>query len=296
MKDQAEALRKRLRTAGSRKTPRTLAVVSGKGGVGKSNFSLNFSIALSKKGFSVLLFDMDLGMGNLDILMGKSSEYSIVDYFDRNVSLKDIIMNGPEGLRYIAGGSGLSDLVHLDERIIEAFTEDLSTLFIEYDYVIFDMGAGITNESIKFILSVQEIVCITTPEPTAITDAYSTLKHIHLVDSSIPFYLVINRVQDEKDGQQTFKRISKVLQSFLGRESFYLGMIPDDRSIQQAVRRQIPFILYNERSQASKSILTQVERYRNKHFNEKKAANGFPFISNLKRFLFERKGEHHEEN
>lgn len=288
MKDQAEDLRLKIKAKENGKTPRTLAVVSGKGGVGKSNFSLNFSISLSKKGNSVLLFDMDLGMGNLDILMGKSSEYSIVDYFDGNVSLKNAIMDGPDGLQYMAGGSGLSHLVHLDERVIERFTEELSTLFSEYDYVIFDMGAGITNESIKFILSVQEIVCITTSEPTSITDAYSMLKHIHLVDSSIPYYMVINRVLSEKEGQQTFDRISKVLKSFLGRDSFYLGMLPDDKAIQQAVRRQTPFIMYNEKSPASKSINDITERFKNKHFKEKQSVNSLPFISKLKRLLFER--------
>lgn len=288
MKDQAEELRLRLRAVKMNKNPRTLAVVSGKGGVGKSNFSLNFSISLSKQGFSVLLFDMDLGMGNLDILMGKSSEYSIVDYFDGKVSLKEAIMRGPEGLQYIAGGSGLSHLVHIDKGMVENFTQDLTVLFKEYDYVIFDMGAGVTNDSIKFVLSVQEIVCITTPEPTAITDAYSILKHIHLVDSSIPYYLIINRVQSENEGQLTFNRISRVLTNFLDRKSFYLGMLPDDRSIQQAVRRQTPFIIHNEKSPASKAIADIAVRYKNKHFNDKSSVNGFPFISKLKQFLFER--------
>ncbi|MBY0120676.1 MinD/ParA family protein [Bacillus sp. S/N-304-OC-R1] len=288
MKDQAEDLRLRIRAKEQNKTPRTLAVVSGKGGVGKSNISLNFSISLAKKGLSVLLFDMDLGMGNLDILMGKSSEVSIIDYFDGNISLREAIMNGPEGLHYIAGGSGLSHLVHLDEKMVGKFTQELEILFSDYDYVIFDMGAGITNESIKFILSVQEIVCITTPEPTAIMDAYSMLKHIHIVDSSIPYYIVINRVQSEREGQQTFDRISKVLKSFLDRDSYYLGMLPDDRVLQQAVRRQTPFILYNEKSASSKAIMEITERFNNKHFYEKPLLNGMPFISKLKRLLFER--------
>ncbi|MBS4189249.1 MinD/ParA family protein [Bacillus sp. FJAT-49705] len=288
MKDQAEDLRIKLKRLASKKNPKTLAVVSGKGGVGKSNISLNFSISLSQKGFSVLLFDMDVGMGNLDILMGKTSVYSIVDFFNGTVTLKDTIMNGPAGIKYIAGGSGLSQLVKLEEEIIEKYTIELSQLIQDYDYVIFDMGAGVTNESIKFILSVQEIIAITTPEPTAITDAYSILKHIHLMDSSIPFYVVINRVQSEKEGIQTFSRISKVLNSFLGRDSYFLGVVPDDRSIQQAVRRQIPFILNNNKSPASKSLSEMTERYMKKHFSGTTESNAFPFISKLKKLLFER--------
>lgn len=288
MKDQAEDLRLKLRMANNEKTPRTLAVVSGKGGVGKSNISLSFSISLARKGYKVLLFDMDMGMGNLDILMGKTSEYSIVDFFEGTVSLKETIMNGPEGLKYIAGGSGLNHLVGLDERLVENFTQELTLLFKEYDYVLFDMGAGVTAGSLKYILSVQEIVVITTPEPTSMTDAYAIMKHIHLMDATIPFNLVINRAQNEKEGQLTYSRIAKVLKNFLERDSVYLGMIPDDRTIQQAVRRQIPFILYNEKSPAAKSLTGITERYYRRHNDEKPSTNGVQFISKLKRFLFER--------
>ncbi|MFE8695165.1 MinD/ParA family protein [Cytobacillus sp. FJAT-53684] len=289
MKDQAEELRLKLKVSEESKTPKTLAVVSGKGGVGKSNFSLSFSISLAQKGNKVLLFDMDMGMGNLDILMGNTSEYSIVDFFEGTISLKDAIINGPEGLQYIAGGSGLSHLVGLDAELADKFIQELSGLLKEYDYVIFDMGAGITDGTLKFILSVQEIVVITTPEPTAMTDAYAIMKHIHLMDSTIPFYLVINRVQSDKEGQQTFSRLSKVLKSFLGRDSACLGMVPDDRVIQQAVRRQIPFILYNEKAAASKSLKEITERYIRRHFSSKPSSNTtLHFVSKLKQFLFER--------
>lgn len=293
MKDQAEDLRLKLSMTGieqqvNEKPPRTLAVVSGKGGVGKSNISLSFSISLLQKGHKVLLFDMDMGMGNLDILMGKSSEYSIVDFFDGKVSLKETIMTGPNGLKYIAGGSGLNHLVGLDDQLVNKFTHELSSIFEEYDFVIFDMGAGVTEGTLKFILSVQEIIVITTPEPTSMTDAYGMMKHIHIMDDSIPFYIIINRIQTEKEGQQTYTRISKVMNNFLGRDSVHLGAIPDDRTIQQAVRRQTPFILYNEKSPASKAIKEIRERYEQRHFNEKPTATSFRFISKLKQFLFER--------
>lgn len=288
MRDQAEDLRLKLRMTGRERASRTLAVVSGKGGVGKSNISLSFSISLVQKGYKVLLFDMDMGMGNLDILMGKTSEYSIVDFFEGTVSLKETIMMGPEGLMYIAGGSGLNHLVGLDESFVEKFTQELSSLFKEYDYVLFDMGAGVTEGSLKYILSVQEIVVITTPEPTSMTDAYAIMKHIHIMDATIPFYLVINRAESEKEGQLTYTRIAKVLKNFLKRDSVYLGMIPDDRTIQKAVRRQIPFILYNVKSPASKSLTGITERFHRRHYNEKPTANANQFISRLKQFFFER--------
>lgn len=290
MNDQAERLRARLLIDDSQQPmPKTLAVVSGKGGVGKSNFSLNFSISLCQKGDKVLLFDMDIGMGNLDILMGRTSNYSIADFFEKNRSLSDIVSEGPNGLRYIAGGTGLSHIVKLEDGQIARFTEELAVLMGNFDYVIFDMGAGITEESAKFILSVQEIAVITTPEPTSITDAYSAMKQIHLLDDRIPFYLVINRAQGEKEGQDTFKRISDVLKRFLGRESVLIGILPDDRNIQQAVKRQIPFILYKETSPASKAIHLMADKVRSRQVDPAAGKkHSYQFISKLKRFLFER--------
>jgi flagellar biosynthesis protein FlhG len=285
MKDQAEELRLKLRRNAEKKIPKTIAVVSGKGGVGKSNFSLNFSISLAQKGYSVLLFDLDMGMGNLDILMGETSEYSIIDFFEKSVPLKEIIVNSPQKISYITGGTGLSKLVELDADMVEHFLHELSGVMDHYDYVVFDMGAGISNHSLQFILSVQEIIVITTSEPTSITDAYAMMKHIHLLDQSLPFNLVVNRIQTEKEGKQTYNRLANVLKTFLGRELAFLGMIPDDRAVQKAVKSQTPFILFNGRSQAAKSLKEMTEFYCNRDANHRKASS---FIARMKHFLFER--------
>lgn len=288
MKDQAEALRKKLLQKEQKSlTAKTLAVVSGKGGVGKSNFSLNFSISLSKKGYKVLLFDMDVGMGNIDILLGNSSQFSIVDFFDEKESLKNIVAEGPSGLHYIAGGTGLNRLFKLDEQLMNKFTEELSELFDYYEYVIFDMGAGVSEESLHFILSVDEIILVTTPEPTSVTDAYSMLKHIHMLDEKVPFLIVVNRALSEEDGVQTYNRLKLVARKFLDREVKPLGMIPDDRAIQLAVKKQIPFVL-NEKSAASKAILKIVDLYEKHIFKELQPGRNFHFVSKLKQFLFER--------
>lgn len=288
MKDQAEALRKKLLQKDQKSMiAKTLAVVSGKGGVGKSNFSLNFAITLSKKGHKVLLFDMDVGMGNIDILLGNSSQYSIVDFFDEQESLKNIVTEGPNGLHYIAGGTGLSRLFKVEERLMNKFTEELSTLFEYYEYVIFDMGAGVTEESLHFILSVDEIILVTTPEPTSVTDAYSMLKHIHMLNKQVPFLIVVNRALSEEDGVQTFNRLKIVAKRFLDREVEPLGMIPDDRAIPLAVKKQVPFVL-DGKSAASKAIIQIVEQYEQQNFTELQPARTFHFVSKLKQFLFER--------
>ncbi|MDQ0156796.1 MinD/ParA family protein [Robertmurraya andreesenii] len=287
MKDQAESLRKRMNQKEKTHAPKTIAVVSGKGGVGKSNFSLNFAISLSTKGYKVLLFDMDVGMGNIDILLGNSAKHTIVDFFDGKETLQNIVMEGPNNLHYIAGGTGLNRLVKLDDHLLNNFTDQLSQFLDLYDYVIFDMGAGVTEESLHFILSVDEMIVITTPEPTSITDAYAMLKHVYIKNDHIPFLIVVNRVVVEKDGLEAFHRLQSVARRFLGKDLKHLGIIPDDRAIQLAVKNQTP-VIFNKKSSAAKAIIKISERYEDQSFMELQSLNTFPFVSKLKRFLFER--------
>ncbi|WML43720.1 MinD/ParA family protein [Neobacillus sp. PS3-40] len=286
MRDQAENLRIKLMGHAAKTNTKAIAVVSGKGGVGKSNFSLNFSITLSKRGFRVLLFDMDVGMGNLDILMGRSSEKTIVDYLRGSSDLKDIIMNGPEGIKYIGGGTALSQLVEMNR--LADLADELDTFLGEYDFLIFDMGAGVNEDSLKFLLSVHEIFVVTTPEPTSIMDAYSTMKYLHLLDPSLPFYIVANRVQSIKEGKETINRLTNVLKKFLDKEPLYLGVLPDDRTVQQAVKRQIPFITFNPKSLISSALEDLVNRYVQQKTQETVSYTSISFVSKLKKFLFER--------
>ncbi|MBT2642597.1 MinD/ParA family protein [Bacillus sp. ISL-41] len=288
MNDQAEKLRNRLKTNTLAKEAKTLAVVSGKGGVGKSNFSLNFSISLAKKGYKVLLFDLDIGMGNIEILMGKSSSLSIADFLSGKSSMEEVIFQGPHGVEYISGGTGLSQLVRMDRAGVDYFISSLSEVLRKYDYLIFDMGAGLTEETLSILLSVNEIFVITTTEPTSLMDAYATMKYIHLADSELPFYLVVNRAGSVKEGNDTMDRLDDVLGKFLGRTPIKLGMLPDDKTVQEAVKRQIPFTMFNERSQASKGMAAIIEKYiNNASYNAEKRDNR-SFTSRLKQFLFER--------
>ncbi|GAE91608.1 flagellar synthesis regulator FleN [Gracilibacillus boraciitolerans JCM 21714] len=164
MSDQAARLRQKITGLNSQYHAKTIAIVSGKGGVGKSNIALNFSLALANEGKKVLLFDLDIGMGNIDILLGKSSRYSIINMFENNLSIYDIIESGPNSLSYIAGGSGQDHIFYLDEERVNFFIEQLELLLTKYDYIIFDMGAGVTRETIHYILAVDECMLVTTPE------------------------------------------------------------------------------------------------------------------------------------
>lgn len=285
MKDQAENLRLKLKKLEMKTNARAIAVVSGKGGVGKSNFSLNFSLSLAKRGFKILLFDMDVGMGNLDILMGRSSERTMADYFSGAFSLRDCIVEGPEGIRYIGGGSGLNQPVNLNQ--LGTLTAELDRVLAEYDYLIFDMGAGASEGALKFLLSVNDIIVVTTPEPTALMDAYAMMKYLHRLDDQLPFEIVVNRARTKKEGFEALNRLSTVLKNFLDRESFSLGVLPDDRTVQLAVSRQIPFLSYNPRSKVSVALEDLVIRYihRGIPMDRDQAPS---FVAKLKKFLFER--------
>jgi flagellar biosynthesis protein FlhG len=286
MMDQAQNLRNRLRRQAEKDSTKAIAVVSGKGGVGKSNFSLNFSLSLVKRGFRVLLLDMDVGMGNLDILMGISSEKTIVDYLTGSFGLKEIILDGPEGLKFIGGGTGLTQLVNQDR--FSQLSEELDEFLLEYDFLIFDMGAGVNEDTLKFMLSVHEIFVITTPEPTSLMDAYAMMKHLHFLDESLPFYLIANQAQSMKDGKETLNRLSNVLKKFLDRKPIQLGVLPNDRSVQEAVRRQVPFFTMNPKSLISTALLDLVSRYVQQVGQEESFKPSLSFVSKLKRFLFER--------
>ncbi|KIY21522.1 MULTISPECIES: MinD/ParA family protein [Mesobacillus] len=288
MSDQAEKLRNRLLSNIPIKEAKTLAVVSGKGGVGKSNFSLNFSISLAKQGNRVLLFDLDIGMGNIEILMGKHSALSIADFFAGKALLEEVVFQGPQGVEYISGGTGLSQLIRMDKESIAHFTTSLHDILRKYDYLILDMGAGLNEETLAILLSVNEIFVITTTEPTSLMDAYATMKYIHLADSSLPFYLVVNRAGSVKEGQETLSRIENVLGKFLGRIPVKLGIILEDKIVQEAVKRQIPFVLLNDRSQAAKGMVQIIEKYINKESYNAEKRDNRSFTARLKQFLFER--------
>jgi flagellar biosynthesis protein FlhG len=280
--DQAKSLRERLKTL--RTQAKSIAVISGKGGVGKSNFSLNFSLALQNAQKRVLLFDLDIGMGNIDILIGESSRLTIVDFLNKNVSLTDIISTGPNNLDYISGGTGLGTIFKLSEEKFQRFIHELELLFHSYDFVIFDMGAGISEDSLRFILCVDEIIVITTPEPTSMTDAYAAIKHICVNHETMPFSIVVNRTFNRKIGDSTFNRLAQTMKQFLKREVTLLGDIPDDSSIMKAVIDQKPFLMYQPNSHASKAIIKIATDFINKQ-SSIDIKEFKPFISKLKHFF-----------
>lgn len=281
MNDQAKNLRRMLDMANEElKATHVLAVVSGKGGVGKSNFSLNFAIELIKIGKKAIVFDLDIGMANVDILMGISSKYTILDMIENELSIWDIIEEGPEKLSFIAGGSGLNSMFQLNPQKVLRFTQQLELINGKYDYIIFDMGAGVSKNGLQFVLSANEVIVVSTPEPTSVTDAYAMLKHIQIKDRELPISLLINRADSISEGTKTFENLKLVTQQFLQKEVRLMGIIPNDPIVLKAVKAQIPFVLYAPDSKSTRAVKEIALEYT----GEKRAEISPPFSMFIKKF------------
>jgi len=263
MTDQAQGLRNLVQIQNEKgtKATRVITVTSGKGGVGKSNFTLNFALTLQAQGYKVLVFDADIGLANIDVLMGISSKYNLYHLLKRQKTIWEIIQKGYNDLEFIAGGSGFNDLLRLTEEELDYFAEQVSQLNGYVDFIIFDTGAGLSKETLKFILAAEETIVVTTPEPTSITDAYAIIKMVNSMGHKVPFRLVINRVTDLKEGKQTADKISLVAKQFLQLDIPTLGYVDDDNSVSKAVKKQVPFTVAFPNSSASRGIQDLVSRF-----------------------------------
>ncbi|MED4238661.1 MinD/ParA family protein [Priestia megaterium] len=289
MNDQAAVLREKVlkKHQNSLRNCKTIAVLSGKGGVGKSNLSLNLSLALTKQRQRVLLFDMDIGMGNIDILIGQTASYTMVDLLEKKLSIQQIIKKGPQDLAYVAGGTGISSVFEWSPSDLAHLIQELNSLTNQYDYMIFDMGAGMSESVLKFLKAVDEMIVVTTPEPTSITDAYAAIKLAASYSVSAPVRLIINKTLSDKEGNETYERFNRAVQQFLNISISLLGIVPNDQAVQKAVNRQMPFLLQNPASKASISLIEMVSILIPQD-NRITAKNEGMFIRRLKRFFLER--------
>lgn len=263
MSDQAQGLRNLVQSqqAGPQRKTRIITVTSGKGGVGKSNFTLNFALTLQAKGYKVLVFDADIGFSNIDVLMGVSPKYNLYHLLKKEKTIWEIMYKGHNDLDFIAGGSGFQDLIRLSEEDLNYFTDQVGQLNGYADFLIFDTGAGLSQETLKFILAAQETIVVTTPEPTSITDAYAIIKMVHSMEYDVKFQLIVNRVTDALEGKHTANKISLVAKQFLQIDIPTLGYVTDDNSVSKAVKKQIPFTVAFPHSAASRAIHEVVDRF-----------------------------------
>lgn len=240
---------------------RVIAVASGKGGVGKTNFVLNFSLALRQMGYRVLIWDADFGFSNLHVLMGKSPDVTLLSLLEQELDIWQAITPGVEGVEYISSGQGLRELFSLTPDKLNRFLAQFMQLRSYADYLIIDLGAGLSSHSMKVILAADVMFLLTTPEPTSMTDAYALLKLLALEEHDLRVHLVINRAKNEREGLAVYERMASVAERFLSVRLERLGVLPDDDHVVQAVLRQKPYLLAYPKSAVSRKTMELVERF-----------------------------------
>ena len=245
--DQANRLRsmaKGTNIENKTQTARTITITSGKGGVGKTNFSVNLALYFAKKGYRTLIIDADLGLANIEIILSANPRYSLLNLFESQISIEEIITKSSYGVSFISGGSGFSELANIGKSHIRHILQNMEILDELFDFIIIDTGAGINEIVINFIKASSETIFIIAPEPTSITDAYSLMKTIkgETSEEIIKYKIVVNRVEDKKEGEMVFKNLSRVASRFLGAELSFLGAIPYDTSLVKAVKQQKPIL------------------------------------------------------
>ena len=260
MIDQAEKLRQLVVEKDSLSLkPRIITVTSGKGGVGKSNFVVNLGIALQKSGKKVLIFDADMGMGNDDVLMGFLPKYNVFDIIFNNKEIEEVIITGPYGIKLLPGGSGLTKIDEITNEEREAFLSKLTKLN-DLDYILMDTGAGINKDVLGFVACSEELIILTTPEPTSLTDAYSLLKVVNHFKIKNKAKVIINRTIEDREGLLTFNKLNNAAWSFLKMELEYLGNVAEDKKLTLAVRQQQPVLISFPHCEASKAIIIIAEK------------------------------------
>lgn len=254
LREMAAAYRARASASKPKRRTRVIAVTSGKGGVGKTNISINLAQALIDAGKEVILLDADLGLANAHILLGVLPPYHLGHMLRGERDITGLIHTAPNRLKLIAGGSGVEELAELSPSRLRWFVDSLSRLEGMADYLILDTGAGLNHVVFSFVLAADEVILVTTPEPTAIADAYATIKALYKRNPSIQVRLIINQVEGIAESRSVAERLVETVRSFLGLEMQILGTVPRDPCVWQAVRAQRPFVSAYPQCPASRAV------------------------------------------
>lgn len=224
--------------AGGNNAARVLSITSGKGGVGKTAVVSNVAVAMGKMGKKVLIIDADLGLANIDVVFGLAPRYNLNHYFSGQQSLESILVDGPAGIQILPAGSGVQQFTHLDANHKIRFLDDLETLPGDYDVVLIDTEAGISENVTYFNQAAQDILVVTTPEPTAITDAYALMKLLSSKYHEKRFNLIVNSVRHSDEALDVYRKLTMVSNRYLDISIDFMGGIPFDRKMYESVRRQ----------------------------------------------------------
>jgi len=260
--DQAANLRRLVVENNTARRTKTIAITSGKGGVGKTSIAVSLAIALAKRNYSITVLDADLGLANVNVVLGIIPKYNLYHVIKGKKKLEEIIIDVPEGIKIIAGASGFHQLANLDVKQREYFIKSLAELNAD-DYMIIDTGAGISQNVLSFLVASDEVIVITTPEPTSITDAYGTIKAIAANDPDKTVKLLVNRAQTVTEAKKVAQRVINIAGQFLNIKVDNLGFIFDDLYVAKSIRNQKPFIVSYPKSKASTCVEIIADRIGN---------------------------------
>ncbi len=232
----------------------SLSVVSGKGGVGKTNLALNLGFALNELGHSVVLLDADLGLANLDVLLGISPEKNIQDLIAGEDAANVVVPLTENDFVLLPSASGVAELVEMDEDVQGVLMDKLDELFHRYDFLVLDLGAGISPTVLSFAAMPQERVVIITPEPTSLTDSYALIKVLYTQHQIKNFHVVVNMAESSKEANLAFDRLAQACEHFLNLPIRLLGIVHKDPMVMESVRHQVPLLKFAPDCRAAKDI------------------------------------------
>lgn len=255
--DQAEQLRIIKASQQVRPLARVITVTSGKGGVGKSNTAINLAIQFRKMGKKVIILDADFGLANIEIMFGAVPKHNLCDLIYQGKNIRDIITWGPMEVGFISGGSGIAGMSNLSRDYLTYIIKNLAELDAITDIVIVDTGAGISDAVLEFLVASGEIILVTTPEPTSITDSYSLLKalqrHPRFRQEDTKVKMLANRVEKKTDGETLYNKLNAVVTRYLKIPMTYLGYVPHDSQLVEAVMQQLPVSMQAPSAQSSQA-------------------------------------------
>ena len=242
---------------------RVLAVTSGKGGVGKTNISVNLAVSLAQIGRRVMVMDADLGLANLDIMLGLHPQYNLSHVLSGQRTLEEILLTGPEGIRVVPAASGVQNMAELEPAqhagLIRAFSELSHTM----DVLIIDTAAGISDSVISFSKAAQEVLVVVCDEPSSLTDAYALIKLLSREHDLFRFRIVANMAGSAQEGRELFKKLTRVTDKFLDVMLDFVGVVPYDEYLRKSVRKQRAVVEAFPRSKASAAFKEMAVRIDN---------------------------------
>lgn len=286
--DQAEQLRNIIKANSVPQRPiaRVITVTSGKGGVGKSNTAINLAIQFRKMGKRVIILDADFGLANIEIMFGAVPKHNLCDLIYQGKNIKEIITWGPMEVGFISGGSGIAGLSNLSREYLIYIIQNLAELDAIADIIIVDTGAGISDAVLEFLVASGEILLVTTPEPTSITDSYSLLKalsrHPRFSREASQIKVIANKVDSQNEGQTLFNKLNAVVTRYLKLPITYLGAVPQDSQLSKAVMQQMPVSLQSPGAKSALAYEAVAAKLMNKESNQSVTKRGMAaFFSHI---------------